>query len=58
MKKVIVILFVVAFVIIGLCGCSKYTSHYFAVGFVHSNDQDSASMSFFEFEGSYRATRR
>ncbi len=35
----------------GLTGCGKYTSHYSAVGFVHSNVSDAADMSFFQFEG-------
>ena len=34
-----------------LTGCGKYVSSYKAVGFVHSNTSDSASMSFFSFEG-------
>ncbi len=33
--------------VLGLCGCSKYNSHYKAVGYVHSN----GSMSFSEFDG-------
>ena len=53
MKKVVAILFVAAFAAVGLFGCSKYSSHYFSIGFVHSNDRDSASMSFFEFDGSF-----
>ena len=32
-------------------GCSKYTSSYKAVGFVHSNTAEAASMSFFTFRG-------
>jgi len=32
-------------------GCGGYTSKYMAVGFVHSNDSDSAHMSFYSFEG-------
>ncbi|MBQ7064706.1 MAG: hypothetical protein IJM90_07440 [Firmicutes bacterium] len=36
----------------GLGGCTGYVSHYKAVGFVHSNGADSASMSFYSFEGS------
>lgn len=34
-----------------LCGCGKYPSRYRAVGFVHSNTSDSASMSFYSFDG-------
>ncbi|MBR5949307.1 MAG: hypothetical protein IKZ82_11785 [Clostridia bacterium] len=32
-------------------GCGGYTSKYKAVGFVHSNDSESASMSFHTFDG-------
>lgn len=35
----------------GLTGCEKYTSHYFAAAFVHSNVSDAAEMSFWQFEG-------
>ena len=34
-----------------LSGCGKYTSHYNATAFVHSNESDSAFMSFWKFEG-------
>ncbi len=53
MKKTVAILFVCVFAVAALSGCSKYTSHYFSIGFVHSNGAGSASMSFFEFEGSF-----
>lgn len=32
-------------------GCGGYNSKYKAVGFVHSNDSESANMSFYTFEG-------
>lgn len=32
-------------------GCGGYKSKYRAVGFVHSNDTESANMSFYTFEG-------
>ncbi|MBR3298296.1 MAG: hypothetical protein IKI64_03735 [Clostridia bacterium] len=32
-------------------GCGGYKSKYKAVGFVHSNDTESANMSFYTFEG-------
>lgn len=34
-----------------LSGCGKYNSHYNATAFVHSNESDSAFMSFWKFEG-------
>ena len=34
-----------------LSGCGKYASHYNATAFVHSNESDSAFMSFWKFEG-------
>ncbi|MBQ6268242.1 MAG: hypothetical protein IJK64_10795 [Clostridia bacterium] len=37
--------------LLGLSGCGGYKSNYHAVGFVHSNDADSAFMSFYSFEG-------
>lgn len=51
-KTVSVILAVVmVFMLFSLAGCSKYLSKYSAVGFVHSNTSDSASMSFMSFNG-------
>ncbi|MBR6934331.1 MAG: hypothetical protein IKH41_02450 [Clostridia bacterium] len=35
-----------------MAGCSPYSSHYSAIGFVHSNDSHSARMSFYRFKGS------
>ena len=37
--------------ILGLSGCSKYSSHYSAVLHVQSNSTDSASVSFHELDG-------
>lgn len=37
--------------IFSFSGCGQYTSSYRAVGFVHSNRSDSASMSFYSFDG-------
>ena len=39
------------FLLITLTGCGKYSSSYKAVAFVHSNETDSAFMSFYSFEG-------
>ena len=36
---------------LSLTGCGKYVSSYKALGFVHSNTQQAASMSFSSFEG-------
>ena len=49
MKRILAILLLVA--VIGLTGCGKYTSHYNATAFVHSNESDSAFMNFWKFEG-------
>ena len=38
-------------IFICLSGCGRYSSHYHAVGFVHSNTPKSAFMNFYEFEG-------
>ena len=50
MKKIAVLL-VSALLLMSLNGCGKYSSSYKAVAFVHSNDSDSAFMSFYSFEG-------
>ncbi len=34
-----------------MAGCSPYSSHYSAIGFVNSNDSHSAYMSFYKFKG-------
>jgi hypothetical protein len=55
MKKAISLLLAAALIVccFSLAGCSsdKYTSSYNAVGFVHSNTDTSADMSFSEFQG-------
>ena len=50
MRK-IVILLVTAVLFMALTGCGKYMSRYNAVGFVHSNESDSAFMNFSSFDG-------
>lgn len=50
MKKAISLIAAAA-ILLSLAGCGKYTSHYKAVGFVHSNLPDSAFMSFYSFDG-------
>ncbi|MBR6427478.1 MAG: hypothetical protein IKS28_06605 [Clostridia bacterium] len=47
----IVVLFVFVFLLMSLAGCGRYSSGYKAVGFVHSNESDSAFMNFYSFEG-------
>ena len=52
MKKVLFTVFVIpALLLTCLSSCVRYSSHYMAVGFVHSNTPDSAAMSFSSFEG-------
>ncbi len=54
MKKTLFTLFitvVMALSLLTLSGCGKYTSHYKAVAFVHTNTTKKASMSFSSFEG-------
>ncbi len=50
MKKVFALALALA---LALClgGCSRYTSSYRAMGFVHSNSTSSAFMNFYTFEG-------
>lgn len=50
MKKLF-LLFLAAVLIVSFSGCGKYVSHYRAVGFAHSNESDSAFMSFYSFDG-------
>lgn len=55
MKKqlfTVVIATVMALLLLPLSGCSRYTSSYKAVAFVHTNTTKNASMSFSSFEGS------
>ncbi len=53
MKRIISVLLAMITVIAAFtsAGCSGYNSKYKAVGFVHSNDNDSAYMTFYSFEG-------
>ncbi len=46
-RKTVSVLLVLSALSLGLCGCSKYNSHYNAVGYAHSN----GSMSFSSFDG-------
>ena len=50
MKKTLSLV-VAVFMLFTLVGCSKYSSKYKAVAFVHSNESTSAYMSFYSFEG-------
>ena len=51
MKKYTLLFLALIIVTFGMTGCSKYSSHYNAVLYAHSNDTDSASASFYKFEG-------
>ena len=51
MKKTICAIAALLTVLLTFGGCGGYASHYKAVGFVHSNETESAFMSFYEFEG-------
>ena len=51
MKKTISALFLCIVLLFSFSGCGKYASHYNATAFVHSNESDSAFMSFWKFEG-------
>ena len=53
MKKTILFILALITIVSALVstGCSTYTSKYQAVGFVHSNTDDSAYMTFYSFEG-------
>jgi hypothetical protein len=50
MKK-IVILLAFMLLLLSLAGCYSYSSSYRAVGFIHSNEAESAFMNFYSFEG-------
>ena len=50
MKRVGILLLTFALLLTS-SGCGRYVSSYKAVAFVRSNDRDSASMSFYSFEG-------
>ncbi len=49
MKKLITAAVILC--MLALCACSPYSSHYSAIGFVHSNTSSNAFMSFYEFDG-------
>ena len=53
MKKIVLFVVVCMMIVGSLSGCnvSKYTSHWNAVAFVHSNTSQNANMSFSSFEG-------
>ena len=50
MRKIVTLL-ASAILLISLTGCGGYTSSYKAVGFVHSNESESAFMNFYSFDG-------
>ena len=50
-KRTAGIILIVLIMVFMITGCSKYKSHYNAVGFVHSNTSKSAFMDFYTFEG-------
>lgn len=50
MRKVLSFM-VTALMLFSLASCSKYSSKYKAVGFVHSNTSTSAMMEFYTFDG-------
>lgn len=50
MKKFLSVISVILLLAV-FSGCGEYSSSYKAVGFVHSNDSDSAYMTFHSFEG-------
>ena len=51
MKKTLSFLLILLILSASLSGCVRYSSHYQAVGFVHSNESRSAFMSFYTFDG-------
>lgn len=51
MKRIVPVVLAVLVLALGLAGCSKYVTHYSAIGHATTNDSDSASMSFMEFDG-------
>lgn len=50
-KRCLTLIAMLAAFAISLSSCEKYASHYNATAFVHSNESDSAFMSFWKFEG-------
>jgi len=53
MKNKFFITILLSFLLLPLSSCSKYSSHYTAIGFVHTNTKKHASMSFSSFKGSF-----
>ena len=55
MKKTLSVLLILATVLacLCLCGCAKYPSSYNAILFVHSNTNNTASMTYSRFEGTF-----
>lgn len=51
MKKMISVFALGMALLFCFSGCEKYATHYNATAFVHSNESDSAFMSFWKFEG-------
>lgn len=51
MKKTLALILTILLFAVNLTGCSRYTSSYRAVGFVHSANSGAASMTFLSFEG-------
>ena len=50
-KRISILIALLAILSLCLSGCEKYTSHYNATAFVHSNESDAAFMNFWKFEG-------
>ncbi len=50
-KRISILIALLAILSLCLSGCKKYATHYNATAFVHSNESDSAFMSFWKFEG-------
>lgn len=50
-KRIPILIALTAILSLCLSGCAKYTSHYSATAHVHSNEPDTAFMSFWQFEG-------
>ena len=50
-KRIILLVLAMLFVTFSLVGCNRYSSHYYTIAHGTSNDSDSASVFFGEFEG-------
>ena len=57
MKKATSLILIVLLAL-GWTACAKYSPHYKAIAFVHSNEKDSAYMEFYRFEGTMTFTLR